>query len=169
MQSTGNRDKFLTVISTHKGIIYKVANAYCKSAEDRKDLLQEIILQLWKCFDKYSDKYQYSTWIYRIALNTAISFFRRETRRQQVAQPLSDSVLHLVQPAHNTVADEQIRSLQLFIGELKDLDKALMLLYLEEKSLREIAGIMDLSETNVSTKIGRIKNILRQKFLTIKT
>ncbi len=69
---------FLSVVETHKGILYKVANAYCKDAFDRQDLIQEILVQLWKSFERYDSQYKHSTWIYRIALNVAISFYRKD-------------------------------------------------------------------------------------------
>ncbi len=162
-----NPELFLDAISTHKGIIYKIANAYCRNAEDRKDLVQEIIIQLWKSFDKYDDRYRYSTFIYRIALNTAISFYRKERRRKEVALPLAEDVLQLVDDNRQPVQEEQLSLLQQCIASLKDLDKALMLLYLEEKSMKEISVIMEMSATNVSTKISRIKKVIQQKFSTI--
>jgi RNA polymerase sigma-70 factor (ECF subfamily) len=160
---------FLSVIETNKGIIYKVANAYCLNADDRKDLIQEIIVQLWKSFNRYNDQYKYTTWMYRIALNTAISFYRKENRRKQLSSPLSENILDLVDDNSALETDRNIGYLQQFIADLKELDKALMLLYLEEKSQKEIALITGISETNVSTRIGRIKKILKQKFATIKT
>ena len=169
MNSTDKPGIFLSVIQTNKGIVYKVANAYCKNAEDRKDLVQEIMIQLWKSFDKYTGKHKYSTWMYRIALNTAISFYRKENSRQKISNPLSDGILTFADTNTTGETEENIGFLQQFISELKELDKALLLLYLEEKSQREIADIMGMSETNVATKIGRIKTILKQKFSTIKT
>ncbi|GAB4021742.1 sigma-70 family RNA polymerase sigma factor [Spirosoma migulaei] len=168
MQATDQAERFLVVLQTHKGIIYKVAHSYCADAEDRKDLVQDIIVQLWKSFNTYSDQYKYSTWIYRIALNVAISVYRKETRRKPLSQPLSDSILTLVELPVANEGEENLGLLQQFITELKELDKALLLLYLDEKSHREIAEIMGMSETNVSTRIGRIKTVLRQKFSTIK-
>jgi len=158
---------FLSIIEQNKGIIYKVANAYCANAEDRKDLIQEIIVQLWRSFHRYNDQYKYSTWMYRIALNTAISFYRKENRRRQVSGPLADNILDLAEDNAAIETNSNIGHLQQFIGELKELDKALMLLYLEEKSQKEIAEITGISETNVSTRIGRIKKFLKQKFATI--
>lgn len=169
MNSAGRTEEFLAVIQGHKGIIYKVANSYCKNAEDRKDLIQEIIVQLWRSFDNYIDRYKYSTWMYRIALNVAISFYHKENHRRQIANPLSADILNLVDIKAPFEIESNIRFLQQFIAELKELDKALMLLYLEEKSQKEIAEIMGISETNVATKIGRIKKILKEKFSTIKT
>ena len=169
MNSTDPPDIFLSVIQTNKGIIYKVANSFCNNAADREDLVQEIIIQLWKSFGKYTGQSKYSTWMYRIALNVAISFYRRENRRKQVSNPLPESILNFVDTNANNEMEENIRFLQQFILKLKQLDKALMLLYLEEKSYKEIAEIIGISESNVATKIGRIKNILKVKFSNIKT
>lgn len=169
MKSPDKSERFLAVIQTHKGILYKIANAYCHDAEDRKDLVQEIIIQLWKAFDNYSDEYKYSTWIYRIALNVAISFYRKENRRKQVDSPLSDGVLNMTDTGIPDETAANIGFLQQFIAELKELDKALMLLYLEEKSHKEIADIIGISISNVATKINRIKVVLKQKFTHLKT
>ncbi|RRA98764.1 RNA polymerase sigma factor [Larkinella rosea] len=168
MDSTAKSELFLSVIQANKGIIYKVAHSYCADAEDRKDLVQEITVQLWKSFDRYSDAYQYSTWIYRIALNVAISFYRKENRRKPISEPLSDGILYFPDARITDELDENIGFLQQFISELKELDKALMLLYLEEKSQKEIAEIVGITESNVATKIGRIKQVLKQRFSTLK-
>ncbi|HNX55805.1 MAG TPA: sigma-70 family RNA polymerase sigma factor [Prolixibacteraceae bacterium] len=165
MNSSETKDLFLSVIEANKGIIYKIANSYCKNAEDRKDLFQEIVSQLWRSFGNYSDHYKYSTWIYRIALNVAISFYRKETRRKVISSPISEGVFNLVDYTDNSETESKLRMLQLFIQDLKDMDKALLLLYLEEKSHREIAEIIGITETNVATKIGRIKQLLKQKFM----
>lgn len=167
MSAQENPEIFLSVIEANKGIIYKVAHSYCNHAEDRQDLVQEIILQLWRSFGNYNNEYRYSTWIYRIALNTAISFYRRESRRKQVSGPLPDSIISL---ADNPFSgrQEDLGLLQQFISSLKDLDKALMLLYLEEKSYKEIAEITGISESNAGTRIARIKQLLKQKFTALK-
>ncbi|HEY8955257.1 sigma-70 family RNA polymerase sigma factor [Chitinophaga sp.] len=162
-------DLFLAVLQANKGIIYKIAHSYCQEAEDRKDLVQEIIVQLWRSFSSYTGEAKYSTWIYRIALNVAISFYRKGTRRKQASNPLSEEILHIVDTNVKDDTAEDIGLLQRFIAELRELDKAVMLLYLEEKSYREIGSIMGLSETNVATKIARIKGILKQKFSSVKT
>jgi RNA polymerase sigma factor (sigma-70 family) len=157
-------DFFLSVIEANKGIIYKVANLYCKDSEDRKDLVQEIILKLWKSFDNYNEQFKYSTWIYRIALNAAISFYRKEKLRKGITNSFSESLFNVSDFEHNKQTAESTLFLNQFIAELKALDKALILLYLEEKSHKEIAEIIGITETNVATKIGRIKNILKQRF-----
>lgn len=163
MNSIDKSGKFLAVVQSHKGIIYKITNSYCKDSEDRKDLAQEIIIQLWRSFDRYNDQYQYSTWIYRIALNVAISFYRTESRRKVIISPISGGIL-LFDEQLSDEQNEALSLLQKFIRELKELERALMLLYLEEKSYKEISEIIGISETNVATKISRIKKILKQKF-----
>lgn len=161
-------DQFLSVIQINKGIIYKVAIAYCKNTEDRKDLVQEIIIQLWKAFDKYDNNFKHSTWMYQISLNVAISFYRKEQTRTKIAHALTDGIINFseVEIADDTESDLGI--LQQLISQLNDLDKALMLLFLEEKSHKEISQIMGISETNVATKIYRIKNLLKQEFNKLK-
>ena len=159
---------FLNVLQTNKGIIYKVANSYCNNVEDRKDLVQEIIIQLWRSFHKYSDQYKYTTWIYRIALNVAISFYRKEKRRKNVSNNLPGDIINFVETGTSADKEIDIGFLQQFIAELRELDKALMLLCLDQKSQKDIAGIMGISETNVATKISRIKKILKQKFSNLK-
>lgn len=158
-------DIFAALIESHKGIIYKIANLYCKHVEERKDLVQEILFQVWRSFDRYNDQYKQSTWIYRIALNVAISFYRKEKSRQKISGPFPEAIFNVAEepPPANTTGD--LLLLQQFIGELKELDKAVMLLYLEEKSHKEIAEIIGITETNVATKIGRVKKQLKQKFL----
>ncbi|MEO5889235.1 MAG: RNA polymerase sigma factor [Ferruginibacter sp.] len=169
MNPSDKPDLFIAVIQANKGIIYKVANSYCNNAANRKDLVQEITVQLWKSFNNYTDQYKYSTWIYRIALNTAISFYRKENRRKEVPNDLSGSILDMVDTNNTGELEEKIGLLQQFISGLKELDRALMLLYLEEKSQKEIAEIIGISETNVATKVNRIKKLLKQKFSTVKT
>ncbi len=168
MNTSKKQEAFLALLQAHKGIIYKVANAYCPNTEARKDLVQEIIVQLWRSFDNYNNQFKHSTWIYRIALNTAISQYRKETSRKKLVTPLSEDILQLVERVDSNETDTQLKLLQQFIAELKALDKALLLLYLEEKPHAAIAEIMGISVSNVATKIGRIKDILKQKFANIK-
>lgn len=156
---------FLTVMEQHKGIIYKIAHAYCRDPEDRKDLVQEIIYQLCRSFGSYDDRYKYSTWIYRIALNVAISFYRKNRRRADRAGPLlTDEIVF-----QETEEDAQrLQQLRLFIDGLKKLDRAIMILYLEEKSHKEMADILGLTTTNIATRLGRIREKLRQQFSALK-
>jgi RNA polymerase sigma factor (sigma-70 family) len=123
---------------------------------------------LWGAFDRYDDSYKLSTWMYRIALNVAISFYRKERRRIRYDSPLTSSMIEIADNSEDTALENNVQLLQQFINELSELDKALMILYLESKSYKEAADILGITETNVATKISRIKAQLRQKFLTIK-
>lgn len=158
------QDEFLGIIESNKGIIYKIANSYCRNTDDRNDLVQEIILQIWRAFDSYSGKAKYSTWIYRIALNVAISYYRKESRRRDINYELPPTILEISDEAFDSESDTNIANLQKYIRELKEIDRALMLLYLDEKSYKEMAEILGISPGNVATKINRIKNSLKQKF-----
>jgi RNA polymerase sigma factor (sigma-70 family) len=168
MSPTNTKEHFLLLIEQNKGIIYKVARSYGKNDGDREDLFQEIIIQLWGAFDRYNDQYKLSTWMYRIALNVAISFYRKERRRIESESPITESMAEIADESRDAELESNINLLQQFINELKELDKALMILYLESKSYKEIAEILGITETNVATKISRIKDQLKQKFSNIK-
>jgi RNA polymerase sigma-70 factor (ECF subfamily) len=156
---------FAIIIEKNKNLIYKIANAYCNNSEDKKDLFQEIVLQLWKAFPKYKPEFAITTWLYRIALNVSISYYR-QTKKQKI-QTISDNkyILEIAEtPNLDNPQNEQLKQLHQFISELKELDKALILLYLEGNKQDEIAEILGISKTNVATKIGRIKTHLKKRF-----
>ncbi|MEO5943768.1 MAG: sigma-70 family RNA polymerase sigma factor [Ferruginibacter sp.] len=167
MNSEAEKKQFLQLIEDNKRIIFKISNSYCQNKNDREDLAQEIIYNLWKSGHSFNDEYKFSTWMYRIALNVAISFYRKE-KRTAIRIPFDDVFDVADKSDENKEMDENIKQLQTFINELKELDKALMLLYLESKSYNEISEILGISETNVATKISRIKNNLKEKFTTKK-
>lgn len=156
---------FTTLIEQHKRIIFKIANIYCHK-NDREDLVQDIIFQLWKSWGNYNRAYTFSTWLYRVALNVAISFYRKEKRFSNTVS-FNQIIIEVADTETHTEMDADIKLLQQFIQELNPLDKALMLLYLEAKSYKEIAEILGITETNVATKISRTKNILKHKFLIL--
>lgn len=153
---------FLQVIEEHKAIIYKVANSYCRNGDSREDLVQEIILQLWLSFARYDGQFKLSTWMYRIALNVSISFYRKEYRRNSINQPLPGEILHLQEDS--SPLREEVAKLYRFIRELKEMDRAVMLLYLEGNSQQEIADVLGLTVTNISTKVFRIRQQLKKEF-----
>ncbi|MEJ0106775.1 MAG: sigma-70 family RNA polymerase sigma factor [Bacteroidota bacterium] len=158
------KEDFLKLIEDNKGIIFKICNSYCSNKTDREDLAQEIIYQLWKSGNSFNTGYKFSTWMYRVALNVAISFYRkRKTNTYEVA--LNERVTDLEDKDDGSaIREENINLLQKVINELKELDRALMILYLEEKTYKEIADILGISETNVATKVGRIKEKIKQRF-----
>lgn len=155
---------FESIIEKNKGIIYKVANSYCKDSNDRKDLVQEIIIQLWRSFKQFDHSSKFSTWMYRVALNVAISFYRKDSKRKMFSSELTESLMSIIPENEPSEIEGQINQLQQFIAELKDMDRALMILYLEDRTQKEMGEIMGITETNVSTKIARIKEKLRTKF-----
>jgi RNA polymerase sigma-70 factor (ECF subfamily) len=155
--------RFHQLIEQHKGILFKIAKTYCKNEEDRQDLLQEMMIQVWKSLPKYSNTFAITTWLYRVCLNVAISFYRKSATRQHLNITLVEK-LTSISEEESKEKQEQLSLLEKFIFELNDLDKALMLLYLEDKSHAEISEIMGLSVSNVGTKLGRIKEKLKKKF-----
>lgn len=157
---------FLTIIEANKRILFKICNAYCQNATDREDLAQEIIYQLWKSWNSFNSNYKVSTWMYRIALNVAISFYRKEKKTTGTVL-MGDHLIEIADEDIEESLETNLNILQQFINELKELDRALMILYLEEKSHKEMAEIIGISTTNVATKIGRIKEQLKQKFSTL--
>ncbi|MEP6628478.1 MAG: RNA polymerase sigma factor [Ginsengibacter sp.] len=161
-----NQDEVLRLIREHQKIIYKICNSYCNNKNDREDLGQEIVYQLIKSYPSFKPEYKFSTWMYRVALNVAISFYRKSKNDNKVTlvdqhEDYEDNNEHAIR------LEDNINILQQFIDELKELDKALMLLYLESKSYKEITEIIGISETNVATRISRIKEKLKQRFSNI--
>ena len=141
------------MINQHAGILYKVCNLYLQEAEDRQDLFQEIVLQLWKAFPNFRQEAKPSTWMYRIALNTAISNFRKESRGF-FTRSLSDTELQIPDPRQFSPVDENIHLLHQAIGRLSAIEKAIIMLYLEEKSYEEIAEVMGISKSNVGVSLS---------------
>ncbi len=162
MSTAEHRDRFQGLVDEHKKILYKVCHSYCRNSDDREDLAQEIIVQLWRSFNKFDERYRFSTWMYRIALNVAISFYRRESTR---TRHVISSEEHLLEAAKEAEKHpEEIRLLYQFIDSLDPLNKALVLLFLDGNNYQEIAGVVGISETNVATKISRLKQKMRQEF-----
>lgn len=161
-----DRESFLRLVEQHKKIIFKVCNAYCFDAEDRKDLVQEVIVQLWKSFSRYDEQYKITTWMYTIALNVSVSYVRKESKRSRLNAPMDDNIL-LIAESDTAENDDNLRMLHHFINQLEPLNRALMILYLEEHSHEEIAGILDITVSNVGTKINRIKQKLRNQFANL--
>ncbi len=158
------KDKFISVIKDNQKLIFKICYSYCSNTENRKDLQQEILLQLWKSFSKFDGRVKISTWIYRIALNTAISFYRNDTKYSRKKVTIDPSIITLSNFEYTPEQEENIFMLYQFINNLNDMDKALILLYLDDNKYKDIAEILGISETNVATKINRIKKILKEQF-----
>ena len=127
--------------------------------DERKDLQQEVLAQLWRAFPGYDSERRFSTWMYRIALNVAIS----SSRRRRELLRIDEAATAPAPDPSSTERDQQLRSLQRFVSSLPPLDRALVLLYLDERSQKEIAEVLGITESNVSTRIHRIKQRLREQ------
>jgi len=149
--------QFTELLSRHRGIVLKVAATYCRNAADRDDVAQEIVVQLWRAFPKYDTTRTFSTWMYRIALNVAISFVRTKSMRDRHTVALDETHDAEDPSAAPADDDERVRLLYAFIDRLDELNRAMLLLYLDEHSYRDIAAILGITETNVATKISRLK------------
>ena len=160
----GAREVFCDLLERHRAIAFKVANTYCRHPDDRADLVQEIAAQLWRAWPGYDPARSFTTWMYRVALNVGIDFVRSHVRHQRHAVPLDEDLHDLAdaQPIDHESA-QLLRLLQGFVDRQPPLDRALLLLYLDERPQREIAEILGISETNVSTKIGRLKQRIRDE------
>ena len=170
MPSSTDQERFLAQIEEYKRILYKVANAYGTNQDDRQDLVQDMVVQLWRSFDRFDGRAKFSTWMYRVAMNVAISAARSQTRRIRNVLPLDEAGLEI--PVEEPwLADEgdDLRLLHQMIGRLDELNRALIILYLDGYSHAEIGEIMGLSATNVSTRINRIKKRWQNDFDTAQT
>ncbi|MEW5306511.1 MAG: hypothetical protein WDW36_008970 [Sanguina aurantia] len=166
MTARHHQRRFEALLHENRGVVFKVAGLYSRSTADRDDLMQEISAQLWRSFGRYDEaRAKFSTWMYRIALNVAISQARRQPWSEaDRLEPLESHHLETV-PGGEAVAetDERLVALYAFIGQLDALNRALILLYLEDRSYGDMALILGISETNVATKISRIKQTLRSR------
>jgi RNA polymerase sigma factor (sigma-70 family) len=156
------QDTFQTPVDRHKNILYKVCNSYCRNPDDREDLAQQIVAQLWQSFRSFDGRVQFSTWMYRVALNVAISWFRREKTRTSHILSADERLLDVA--AETEPEPDDIRLLYQFIETLDELNKALIFLCLDGHTNRQIGEVLGISETNVGTKIGRLKTSMRQEF-----
>ena len=166
MPGKSNQDAFLAGLNAHKGILYKVSNAYCAKPEDRHDLVQEIIVELWRAYPAFdATRAQFSTWLYRIALNVAISVHRGQMRRVSDAVPIDtlevDALMNFAAADRELAkGNDDLLALQQLLASLDALSRALVLLYLEGYEQNEIAELTGLTPTNVSTRMQRIKQKL---------
>ena len=158
----GERDRtFNDWLAGHKGIMFKVVHAYAFEHADRQDLFQEIVIQIWRSVDAFRNESSVPTWMYRVALNRAIAWTRKEDRHQRGKQPL-DHVQGLLTTSAET-RDPRIEWLYQQIAQLKAVDRSVALLMLDGFSYKEIAAIVGITESNVGVRINRIKSALAGK------
>lgn len=152
--------KFLDKIENHKGIIFKISKMYMDDIDDRDDLFQEIIYQVWKAYPSFRGQSEFSTWLYRIALNTAIIFLKNEKKRSFISSG-SYTEYKIAQEDFNNEKEEKLNAMYKAIHQLNPIDKAFIFYYLEDFSGKEIAEQMGISEGNVRVKMNRAKNKLK--------
>jgi len=150
---------FINMINNNRALIFKVCNLYCRDPESRKDLFQEVVLQLWKSFPGFRKESTSGTWIYKVAINTAISNLRKESRKPE-KQSLHHLDFEIPDLQFNDQVDDQWEMLKLAIEKLTEIEKAILLLYLDEKSYDEMSEIMGISSSNVGARLNRIKTKL---------
>ena len=155
-------DRFTQLIKDHEGLLFKVTRMYTERETDQKDLYQEIVFQLWKGFDSFRGEAKASTWMYRVALNTAFTFLRKDKRK---GHAVALDNLHLTYEPHDPVLEERLQQLYAQIYLLSDVEKGIILLLLEGKKYEEIAAITGFSRSKVATRISRIKQKLKKQLV----
>lgn len=152
--------EFISLVELHKQIIYKVCYVYAGDRENLNDLYQEVVINLWKAFPRFRGECKASTWVYRIGLNTCISFFRKSKSKPEVV-PITVDLESFIDEEDKTA---QLRELYRMINRLGQLERALILLWLEEKSYQEMADITGISLGNVGVRLNRIREKLKTMF-----
>lgn len=148
---------FIQTINTNQGILHKVCRIYCNNANEREDLFQEMVLQLWKAFPSFRNEAKISTWMYRIALNTAISGLRKK----KIVVTALEKISFQIEDKKEANIDEELQHLYKAIEKLSDVEKSIVLLYLEDKPYEEIAEITGITPNYVAVKMSRIKEKLK--------
>ena len=152
--------RFMELLAANQGILYKICRTYQDAAEDQNDLMQEIILLLWRSYDSFRAESALSTWLYRVALNTAIVFFKTQKRRSEHIA-LSPEFNQQHETGSQTEKEQQLQLFYRAVLQLDRVEKALVVLYMEGKSSQEIAASLGLSAVNARVRVGRVKNKLR--------
>jgi len=150
---------FLSLINQHKAIIYKVSKMYMDDAEQQRDLFQEIVMQLWSAYPTFKGNSKFSTWMYRVALNTALVYFKRDSRKVDKT-PLDENI-DLIDVNESESKEEKLAYLYKAVQELNSVEKALIFLFLENQSHKEIAENLGISEVNARVKLNRTKEKLQ--------
>lgn len=153
--------EFLDRINDHKGILFKVAKLYMDALVDQEDLYQEMVCQLWKSYHTFQGNSQFSTWMYRVCLNTAITYFKKDSKITKTTFRLGEAEHQLKNEENNWEIEQQLDYLYKAIHELNDIEKALIFLYLEGFSHQEIGVNLGISEGNARVKLNRTKSKLQ--------
>ena len=152
---------FVTELERHQNIVHKVCRIYTSNKDQHNDLFQEITIQLWKAYPKFRGDSKFSTWMYRVALNTAITLYRKSKRRVKT-QDYESVIFKITSEDYDDTEEEQLKIMYKAIKQLSDIEKALIFLYLEDKNYREIAQTIGITELNARLKMNRIKTKLKK-------
>lgn len=158
---TGDENKFIKLINEHQGLIHKVCIMYESDRDVRNDLFQEIVLQLWRSFHSFRGESKITTWMYRIALNTAISGYRKQTRNVKT-EDLNEMHFNISEQYSADNGEENVQRLQWAIRKLSDIERAMVMMALEEISYDEIAETIGITQNNVRVRMNRIREKLRR-------
>jgi len=158
-----DENKFVDLVDKHQNLIHKICKLYTNSTAEHKDLFQEITIQLWKAYPKFRGDSKFSTWMYRVGINTAITIYRKSKRR--IRSDNFDDVSYKIPEdnPYNDQEDKQLEAIYEAVKALNDIEKAIVFLYLEDKSYREISETIGLTEVNARVKMNRIKNKLKKQ------
>ncbi|MCE4066522.1 RNA polymerase sigma factor [Chryseobacterium gleum] len=152
---------FLKLVNRHKGIVYKASRIYADSVEDREDLQQEILIQLWKSYQNFKGNSEFSTWMYRVAINTAITYLKKEKQRSGNHTEVPHH-FEVQQEDYNPAKDRQLEIFYSAVQELNPLEKAVIFYFMEGMSHKEIGKNLGLSEGNARVKLSRTKEKIQQ-------
>lgn len=152
--------QFVSKLEKNQNIVHKICRMYTNDQESHNDLFQEITIQLWKAYPKFRGDAKFSTWMYRVALNTAITLYRK-SKRDIRTQNYDDVSFKIKAHEYNDETEQQLKLMYRAVKELNDIDKALVFLYLEDQSYKEISETLGISEVNARVKMNRIKKALK--------
>jgi RNA polymerase sigma factor (sigma-70 family) len=152
--------KFVTELQDNQNIVHKVCTLYTDDRDSHNDLFQEITIQLWKAYPKFRGEAKFSTWMYRVALNTAITLYRKSKKRIDT-QDYESVIFKIKADEYDETEEQQLKLMYKAVRQLGDVDKALVFLYLEEKNYTEISETLGITEVNARVKMNRIKTKLR--------
>ena len=160
MSNTNLKEEFISQVEKHQGIIYKVSRIYCDKDECRQDLFQDILVQLWQSYPSFNNKSKFSTWLYRVALNTAIAQFRKDKKNNEDTMP--EIPVNVVEEETYKEKEDRRELVQKAISKLSKAEKAIIILYMDDYSYEEISDIAGITMSNVGVKINRIKTKLQK-------
>jgi RNA polymerase sigma-70 factor (ECF subfamily) len=162
MSTQDSQTRFFAELDAHRRILSKVTRTYCREPADREDLAQEIVVQLWRSFPRFDGRSKFSTWMYQVALNVAISYQRSEIVRARYVISDEAQILDAVDQTNDE--PQEVGLIYEFIDSLNPLDRALVLLYLDGNSHQEISQVLGISTSNVATKMSRLKQAMQLQF-----